>query len=331
MTNEPVLMSINPFDDRACLDAILHSGIVGSWPPDEITADDGDKWTGPKSLEALRATNDFMLYWNPVSANQAFISWRRLQRDRNRIIIRLENFKVRADVERFLAFLGELPFAYCSGAPVTTKWGHGTAPIDYPGFSFGDGHNYLGWMCAFKGDGHSALVSRRWLEFGPWRLIRGKNDLSFVQFHDLAVDDETALEQARLGHERMGISASGGFISPVLRFTRLIDQNTKSAKGLYSASDETLIQVIAGRNVEPAEMVEAAAIKVRQPLAKPVRQVAYVFIDEANARAHLHELWLHGLEVRAIVNGSERRIDEDYQPKPQVPDWVKELQQREGR
>jgi hypothetical protein len=162
-------------------------------------------------------------------------------------------------------------------------------------------------------------------------LIRGKDDLSFVQFHDLQTDDETALEQARPGHQRMGNSAIGGFIPVVLPWNRLLDNETKSIKGLYDASTQTLIQVVAGRQVDRLEMIEAAAVKARQPLAKPVRQVAYVFIDEAAARAHLHELWLHGLEVRAVVDGREIRIDEDYAPVPQVPDWVRRVQDREGR
>lgn len=330
--NSALFMSITPFDDRACLEAIVRSGIVGSWPPDEFRGDYGDPWKGEKSIDALRAgcKNDFMLTWNPLSPNDAFLSWDRLNRDPNAFIIKLENLQLRADVTRVRAFLEELPFAYCAASSASDEWGFVGSRIDYMGCGFGDGHSPLGWMSAFKGAGHNALVSRRWLEFGPWRLIRGKNDLSFVQFHDLAVDDETALEQARPGHQRMGNSPTGGFIPVVFTWNILRDAANGSIKGVYDASSETLIQVVAGRKVDHVEMMEAAAIKARQPLAKPVRQVAYLFIDEANARAHLHQLWLYGLEVRAIVNGQEIRIDEDYSPTPQVPDWVKRVRDREG-
>src|SRR5690606_11851077 len=55
--------------------------------------------------------------------------------------------------------------------------------LAYVAPSFADMHYPHGWACAFKGPGHDRLVSRRWLEHGPWRLIRdNENDVSFVQF-----------------------------------------------------------------------------------------------------------------------------------------------------
>lgn len=333
MIAESLLLGITPFNERLCLESIVTSGIAGTWPPMEITGDRGRDWAGPRTLEALRSGVEtrFTLRWNVGSDIESFVAWNRLQRDRNQIIIKVGKEGTQIDDRRIFTLLEDLPFAYCGAASASAEWGAAGARIDYSRCSFGDGHNEHGWMCAFKGEGHERLVSRRWLEFGPWRLIRGKNDLSFIQFHDLEVDDETALEQAIPGHQRMGYSADGGYIPPVVTWSVLRDVAAGSIKGLYDASSETLIQVVAGRKVAVEEMLEAAAIKVLQPLAKSVRQVAYVFIDEREARAHLHELWLHGLEVRAIVNGNEIRIDEDYHPTPSVPDWVKRLQDREGR
>jgi hypothetical protein len=305
---------------------------VGAWPPEKFTADYKEAWTGPRTLEALRAGVDkrFTLDWNVGGDKYAFVSWVRLQRDRNQIMIKARNWGLAPDEQIVRGALEHVSFAYCAGASASSEWGFSGARIDYSGCDFGDGHVDLGWMCGFKGDGHRSIVSRRWLEFGPWRLVRGKNDLSFVQFHDLQADDETALEQARPGHLRMGYSSVGGFIPPVFTWSVLRDAAKGSIKGVYDASTETLVQVVAGRKVEPLEMLEAAAIKVRQPLEKPVRQVAYVFIDEREARAHLHELWLHGLEVRAIINGREIRLDEQHAPKPTPPDWVKRVQDRDG-
>jgi hypothetical protein len=332
MMNRSLFLSITAFDDRECVEAIIRSGILGTWPPDEITFDSGKAWRGPKTVDALRtgAEDNFSLRWSPGSPKKTFLGWDRLPKDKSRAIIKIDCRQRRADIAMLRPFLEEWPFAYCAGSSASGEWGFAGSRIDYIGCSFGNGHNPLGWMCAFKGEGHKALVSRRWLEFGPWRLIRGKDDLSLVQFHDLAVDDETALEQARPGHQRMGNSAIGGFIPVAFTWDILRDPATGSIKGLYDDSSQTLIQVVAGRKVDHFEMMEAAAVKARQPLAKPVRQVAYVFIEEANARAHLHELWLYGLEVRGLINGREIRIDEDYAPVRHVPDWVKRVQDREG-
>lgn len=91
-------------------------------------------------------------------------------------------------------------------------WGEPDRDRQCLGPRFGDGHYGHGWGCAFKGDGHRNLVSRRWLEHGPWQLVRGANDVSLVLFHDLNADPATALEQAKPSHQRMGISPEGGYI-----------------------------------------------------------------------------------------------------------------------
>src|SRR6185436_9555656 len=100
----------------------------------------------------------------------------------------------------------------CSTASLYPEWADGSPGDPYRAPNFAELHFGHGWACAFRGEGHDRLVSRRWLDFGPWKLRRGANDTSLVQFHALGVDAATALEQARIGHERMGISDSGGFI-----------------------------------------------------------------------------------------------------------------------
>jgi hypothetical protein len=62
-----------------------------------------------------------------------------------------------------------------------------------------------------------------------------------------------------------------------------------------------------------------------------VRQVAFVFVEEANARRHLHDLWLRGLECRWMSPRGEVRLDHYDAPPPAPPDWVKAVQDREGR
>jgi hypothetical protein len=91
-----------------------------------------------------------------------------------------------------------------------------------PRVGFSDGHHSHGWACAFRGDGHDRLVSRRWLPFGPWQVHEGPNDTSLVQFYDLDADAIAARAQCVISHKRMGASLDGGFIwsNPPLPRTR---------------------------------------------------------------------------------------------------------------
>jgi len=201
-------------------------------------------------------------------------------------------------------------------------------PIDYHTTSFGDGLASHGWACAFKGAGHDRLVSRRWLEYGPWHLIRDEDsDLSFVQFHDLDADPETALKQAKPGHQRMGISKTGGFIQSIYDpFFEL--------KGFYLEDEGILEVVVAGREVTQHEMLEACQARYHQPLdGKHIDNVRYVFVEgEQVARTHLHELWLRELECWAIVDWQKVRLDADYDPgPPQKPEWVLAVEAREAQ
>lgn len=191
--------------------------------------------------------------------------------------------------------------------------------LDYLGRSFSHGHVGHGWCCAFKGAGHDQLVSRRWLEYGPWKLTRGPGDLSFVQFHDLDAGAEQALNQAAPGHERMGISDTGGFIHREHRAE-------EDVGGLYVAGDRSLRVVIpAGEGVSQRQMLDACyARKVGgDDPARPIERVIYVFMNEADARAHLHELWLRELGCWAIVDGQEVALDDGYAPSPSPPEWVR--------
>jgi hypothetical protein len=229
-------------------------------------------------------------------------------------IVRLGMPNAARDPSGTLSWIEKLPFQLASLEETSPAF---LDHPDYPGPGFSNLHYPLGWACAFKGEGHRRLVSRRWLEFGPWRLLKGANDTSFVQFYDLSADTETAREQARIGHLRMGYTDSGGFIPARYVFTHPVD-------GLYSPDERRLRILVHGRQVSQREMLDASAIRLNQPLhpERPIDTVAYVFAVEEEARAHLHELWLRELECRTIIKGHEVRIDSEYAPKPQAPDWV---------
>jgi hypothetical protein len=212
----------------------------------------------------------------------------------------------------FFEALGALPFELAAVGQVHVEWWD----EDYPAYSFGDGHVQHGWACAFRGAGHERLVSRRWLDFGPWRKhVIG--DASWVEFHDLGVDAKTALEQALPGWERMGISDTGGVIQ-----TGFVYQD--DVGGVYDPVERKLKVVVPSGAVSQRKMLEIAAVR-RDPRIQKERAIertAFMFLDAANARAHLHELWLREHECWAIVDGVEQRLDTDHAPRPAPPGWV---------
>jgi hypothetical protein len=112
-----------------------------------------------------------------------------------------------------LALTEKIPFEICSlGSVFFDEW----IEAEYPRWGFGRSHIDHGWGCAFRGAGHDRLVSRRWLDHGPWRVIRRDKDTTFIQFHDLDITDPAeAYEQAKVGYQRMGIDPIGGFIQGI--------------------------------------------------------------------------------------------------------------------
>lgn len=236
------------------------------------------------------------------------------------------------NAEEVLALIEPLPFSVASFGTVFLKWGD----IEHDSHGFANTHAPLGWGCAFKGAGHERLVSRRWLDYGPWRVLRGA-DVTLVQFHDLGLTDPAgALAQAMPGHERMGISEIGGFIQGPSSAGRGIKYAVadRLPEGLYDPRTRTLEVVVPpGRTISQGEMQDACAYRLnkRGDKEKPIERIAYVFIDEANAREHLHELWLRELEVWTVDGGEKRRLDLDYNPKPSPPAWVLDVEAREPR
>ncbi|MFF9436500.1 hypothetical protein ACF1BP_22505 [Streptomyces sp. NPDC014735] len=179
----------------------------------------------------------------------------------------------------------------------------------YSAPGFGGSHYPHGWACAFRGDGHQRLVSRRWLESGPWRLHRAPDDTTLAQFHDLGLDASAALEQARPAHRRMGHSDEGGFLHEPYRFRNEL-------KGFYDAGRRVLKIVILGRTVSSVEMRDACAIRgdSRSTTETPLDNIAFVFIDPDAAHTHLPRLWPYGLECWTIIHGHETRLDTDTPP-----------------
>jgi hypothetical protein len=233
------------------------------------------------------------------------------------------------DLLSTLNLLDPMDFELCSCGPIFEEWRRGELGEEYRPPGFADMHFPHGWACAFKGAGHDRLVSRRWLDYGPWRVLRGANDTTLVQFHDVSdgVDARTALEQARPAHQRMGISRTGGFLQRRYRYGYDLE-------GFYDANERILKIVVHGREVTQHEMRDACAARHYNILGpdNPLNNVAFVFIEESVAREHLHELWLRELECRAIIDGQEVLLNTDYDPPPpEKAQWVRDLETRESK
>lgn len=210
-------------------------------------------------------------------------------------------------------FISRLPFEVAVMSNVT-----GWTSLDYRGPAIAAGHALFGWAIAFKGAGHEhALVSRRWLEHGPWRIVHGPEDTTLVQFHDLAADDATAITQARPGHRLL----VAGYLRPQHDYQH-------DVRGLYTAEDRLLRIVVVGRDVPASEMTDACAARRdnRDDPEKPIANVAFIFVERDAAERHLPELWLRGLECRVVEDGVERRLDDSYHPVTSKPAWVEALQ-----
>jgi hypothetical protein len=282
--------------------------------PDRFTVDSKENkfvsnWL---DLYGQKCKRDLAIYWGEF--REKFISL-----DRGNVVkFRIDNFSESA--ESFLKLLAH--WTVISMSSMHKKW-YGQE-ISYKGKGFANLHFSLGWGCAFKGEGHQRVVSRRYLDYGPWHVIRDEaNDITLIQFHDLNVDALTALEQAKPGHKLMGDPYEGGFIQQ--DYTIL----NSDFSGLYSPTDKMLRFIINERPITRAELLDACATRLWQLLGedKPIERIGYVFIQESEARQNLHELWLREIECWTYLEGVETRIDEDYSPPPpEKPEWVRQLE-----
>lgn len=310
---EPLLLdvSLQSRDTRA-----LVQGIVDTWfstlgLPFELEVDHEEK----------PVTTDWVTRWVDTTPRKITASYDTSYSTRISIhpngIVKASKVAGITSAEQVMAKLGAIPFELASFASVYPSWYSWDDP--YQGGEFYGGHYPLGWAAAFRGDGHRRLVSRRWLGTGPWRLMRGEPDITLVQFHDLNAKDTDARQQAAPGHARLGYSAQGGLIPHEPTYSHTID-------GLYLPAEKRLKIVVYGRTISESEMLSAATARYFQALGptKPLESIGYVFMEEADALAHLPSLWLRELECYCIQGGQEIRLDTTYQPPPApIPDWVK--------
>jgi hypothetical protein len=258
--------------------------------------------------ESRPATSDWLARWLPATTRNLRVEWGTdalLWHRETVVLARCPSFA--ADplgLTRFIAGLDIHLASVCS--PFSQDW----MDAGYRADGFSDGHLPHGWACLFKGAGHDRLVSRRWLDHGPWRLTRYPDDVSLVQFHDLTADSPTALAQATPGHVRMGISRTGGFLQTEYVYHTVLS-------GVYDPNSRTYRIPVAVRELSQTEMLDACALRAekRHDPSTPIDTMGFTFVmGPEEAEPYVHELWLRELACWAVVDGYDIRIDDNSPP-----------------
>jgi hypothetical protein len=243
-----------------------------------------------------------------------------------------------------IAIVDPLPFERCWFDVPISFW-RAWRDAGHPMYSSGVGGRDFGWGCGFRGAGYERLYSRRWLDFGPWRVIRRPNDTTYLQFYDLAITDpKLAWQQAAPALQRMGGASIhnpiGGYIddtrwttSPIRGFynpTTRAFEITVPPNGSVSLNDMRLAcQLRLDHRLPPERRTGMWEQKQPPPTGDRIDTIAYFFFDRARAEAHVHELWLRELECWYVGDdGAQHRLDTDYHPTPNPPDWVHALEAR---
>jgi hypothetical protein len=279
--------------DLGALTAALASRPVVSGRPAVLSFDRQEKAITADWLTVPEANAHPSRRWNET----------RFWKDGTTLVAR--NQKRAEDLLGLASFIARLPFDL---ATLWTPFGADWEAAGYRSPGFGNGHLAHGWACMFKGAGHDHLVSRRWLEHGPWRVTRYPEDVSLVQFYDIdAPDAAAALAQARPGHARLGISTGGGFIQRNHPYHHELD-------GLYSPFTRTYKIPVALRELPHTEMLDACALRQakHKDARAPIDHVGFVFtMGPDEAKPYRRDLWLRDLQCWAVVDGHEVRLDQD--------------------
>lgn len=318
-------ISFNSSDPMTLMKEICHSlKPFNQKLPSRVT-DGFEKYTDTQNwIDELipKFQYDVMVDWGIQRLgeyNEGFITYNPSEKV---VAIKISDFEL-IDAENVMEIFTPFPWTVANFYSIFDSY-EKSAWDDYIAPGFINGHGGHGWACAFKELGHAHLVSHRWLDFGPWRLIRDEaNDISFVQFHDLNADPATALEQAKPGHQAMSMYGVGGYIGITHPFSN-------DLRGIYVPETQNLRVVIpAGKEITYSEMADYCAARQFQAFdGKIVGPMSFVFIDGAEAEPYLHDLWLRDIECFGITpKGVEVRLDEDYNPTPSKPEWVRRLEE----
>jgi hypothetical protein len=273
----------------------------------------------PASLDVDRArqavTPDWLTRWLPRAKKHVQAAWSNgstLWHSDTCVLAVSRSFA--DDLPGLARFVTGLPFELAAfWTPHAARW----AAAGYRPRGFAGGHIQNGWGCMFKGAGHDRLVSRRWLEHGPWRMTRHPGDVSQLELYDLRADADTAMAQAKRGSERLGISPTGGFLQKPYVYASKLD-------GVYDARARTYKIPVASRTLKQSEMLDACGLRAerRGDPEAPIECAGFAFVmGKDEAAPYVHELWLRELGCWAVVDGADVRLDDSHTPTPEKPPW----------
>jgi hypothetical protein len=290
-------------------------------PPDYFAVDD----------VTLAFTEDWLEEYAKTCQQGVILRWGNENRKRfeyqqnNALVIQLDNFA--KTPERVIECLQFYPWTIASF--FTRRPEVSRTPLLHDDFY--KVPRSLRWGMTFKGKGHNLLPSRRYIVHGPWRILRNEaQDITLIQFHDVNANIPTSLEQAKPGHQFMGLM--GERMGTVLLRGEYRDYGEDEISKLlafYNPSERMLLHIISDRPIVPAELLEACEARILQPLGKDqlIERVGYLFVNQEEAWQNLHELWLRELECWTMIEGKKVRLDEDYTPPlSQKPEWVKRIE-----
>jgi len=300
-------------DRPALLRSLVREGLLSGDPPQRASIGSVEKSNlSDDWIEQLQlAGRSYTAYWPDESSAYVLST--------NLVVSTTRAYEL--DPERLTAQLVNVEFEAANIDSV--HWWSNPEELGYKAPESSVARAPLGFGLVFRGAGHGRAMSRRWLDRGPWRVLRKPDDVTLVQFHDLDADLTTSLEQAKAGH---------AFASDPDQAPLPVRDGFRPGKvplqGTYVAPDRQLVVSVAGRTVSRREMREAVAARFYQLLGpdKPLDNVVFSFMDQAELDRALPDLWLYGLEARLRDSSGWHRMDDKYTPPPyDKPDWVKRL------
>jgi hypothetical protein len=92
------------------------------------------------------------------------------------------------------------------------------------------------------------------------------------------------------------------------------------------------VVIPARKQITYSEMSDYCAARHFQAFEnQPFDTLSFVFIVAEEAQPYLHDLWLREIECFGITpQGVEVRLDTDYHPVPNPPEWVRRLEESEN-
>lgn len=297
MTQTRLQLTFAGAEPRAVVERALAAGFLPDSAPGTVKIDGAKASTDRPVAELVDTVDDLAVSWGEEA---------RLQRNRARDRLYLHRSRYEVSAEALVELLRDMPFEACTTSTLDPTWWQGHDSIH-------------GWAFALKGAGHR-LVSRRVVDRGPWRLHRD-GDLTVFQFHDLGVDEATALAQAAPGHALLAPMWLGGHYAGQ---SWAFKSNAYDYKPqFYERETQTSVLLFHEGEAPRRTIGIAAGSRIHQLFAEQVSQVRFVYMDEESARKQLETLWLYAIESYAMTYSGETRIDTDYVPSEVVlPLWV---------